>query len=83
MCWNSRLKSEYNVEIKLEILPYQCVRWILNEGLDPNTLNLTSESKRVRDLKGRNLIIFANNWGIKWAMEQNKGLELAEVGNAQ
>ena len=78
-----RLKSEYNVEIKLEILPYQCVRWILNEGLDPNTLNLTSESKRVRDLKGRNLIIFANNWGIKWAMEQNKGLELAEVGNAQ
>ena len=78
-----RLKSEYNVDIKLEILPYQCVRWILNEGLDPNTLNLTSESKRVRDLKGRNLIIFANSWGIKWATQQNPQLQLAEVGNVQ
>ena len=78
-----QVKSEFNVVMKLEIVPSQWVRWIHNEGLDPNMLNLTSESKRVRDLKGRNLIIFANNWGIKWAMEQNKGLELAEVGNAQ
>lgn len=75
-----RLKSEYNVDIKLDILPYQCVRWIENEGLDPNLLNLTSDSKRVKDLKGRSLIIFANNWGIKWATEQNKELLLAEVG---
>ncbi|MEF9919870.1 MAG: peptide chain release factor 3 [Erysipelotrichaceae bacterium] len=75
-----RLKSEYNVDIKLDILPYQSVRWIGNEGLDPNTLNLTSESKRVKDLKYRYLIIFANNWGIKWALEQNKGLILSEVG---
>ena len=78
-----RLKSEYNVDIKLDILPYQCVRWIENEGLDPNLLNLTSDSKRVKDLKGRNLIIFANNWGIKWATEQNKELVLAEVGTIQ
>ena len=78
-----RLKSEYNVDIKLEILPYQCVRWVLNEGLDMNTLNLTSESKRVRDLKGRNLIIFANNWGIKWATQQNPQLQLADVGNIE
>lgn len=78
-----RLKSEYNVEIKLEILPFQCVRWIDDQLLDPNTLNLTSDSKRVKDLKGRNLIIFMNNWGIKWATEQNKGLTLSEFGNAE
>ena len=78
-----RLKSEYNVDIKLEILPFQCVRWIDDQALDPNTLNLTSDSKRVRDLKGRNLIIFMNNWGIKWALEQNKGLTLSDVGTAE
>ncbi|MCQ5122769.1 peptide chain release factor 3, partial [Massilicoli timonensis] len=54
-----RLKSEYNVDINLDLLPFQCVRWIENEELDPNALNLTSESKRGKDLKGRNLIIFA------------------------
>lgn len=78
-----RLKSEYNVDIKLEILPFQCVRWIDDQALDPNTLNLTSDSKRARDLKGRNLIIFMNNWGIKWALEQNKGLTLSDVGTAE
>ena len=75
-----RLKSEYNVEIKLEILPYQCVRWIDDQTIDPHTLNLTSDSKRVKDLKGRNLIIFMNNWGIKWALDQNKNLSLSEFG---
>lgn len=78
-----RLKSEYNVDIKLEILPFQCVRWIDDQTLDPNTLNLTSDSKRVRDLKGRNLIIFMNNWGIKWALEQNRNLTLSDVGTAE
>lgn len=78
-----RLKSEYNVDIKLDLLPFQCVRWIENEEIDPNALNLTSESKRVKDLKGRNLIIFANNWGIKWALEQNQGLILTDIGTVE
>lgn len=78
-----RLKSEYNVDITLEILPYQCVRWIDDQSIDPNTLQLTGDSKRVRDLKGRNLIIFMNNWGIKWALEQNKNLILRDVGTVE
>ena len=76
-----RLKSEYNVDIKLEILPYQCVRWIDDQTLDPHTLNLTSDTKRLKDLKGRNLLLFMNNWGIKWASDQNKQLSLSEFGN--
>ena len=78
-----RLQSEYNVEIKLEILPYQCVRWIDDQTLDPHTLNLTSDTKRLKDLKGKNLLLFMNNWGIKWATEQNKSLSLSEFGNME
>lgn len=78
-----RLKSEYNVEIKMDILPYECVRWIEDQSLDPNTLNLNNDTKRVKDLKGRNLLIFRNNWGIKWAMDQNKNLVLNDVGNVE
>lgn len=76
-----RLKSEYNVEIKLDILPYQCVRWIEDQSIDPHTLNLTSDTKRLKDLKGKNLLLFMNNWGIKWASDQNKNLVLTEFGN--
>ena len=65
-----RLQSEYNVEIKLEILPYQCVRWIDDQTLDPHTLNLTSDTKRLKDLKGKNLLLFKmcirDSHGVEW-----------------
>ena len=30
-----RLKNEYNVDIHMERLPYEHIRWIENEDLDP------------------------------------------------
>ena len=32
-----RLENEYNVEIRLEKLPYEYIRWIENEDIDLNT----------------------------------------------
>ena len=75
-----RLKNEYNVDIHMDMLPYEHIRWIENEGLDPKTLNLTSDTKRIQDLKGNYLLIFANSWSINWALEHNEGLQLAEFG---
>lgn len=48
-----RLKNEYNVDIRMQTLPYEHIRWIENEDLDPKTLDLTSDTKRIEDLKGR------------------------------
>ncbi len=78
-----RLKSEYNVEIKMERLPYRYVRWIENEDIDPDKLNLTSDTKKVRDLKDRHLLIFQNDWGISWALDHNKGIILSGVGKTE
>jgi len=75
-----RLKNEYGVDIRMDGLPYQHIRWIENVGLDPKTLNLTSDTKRIQDLKGNHLLIFANEWSIRWAEEHNKGLLLSEFG---
>jgi peptide chain release factor 3 len=75
-----RLKNEYGVDIRMEGLPYQFIRWIENVGLDPKTLNLTSDTKRIQDLKGNHLLIFANEWSIRWAEDHNKGLMLSEFG---
>ncbi len=75
-----RLKNEYNVEIRMQTLPYSLIRWIENEDLDPKTLNLTSDTRRVEDLKERRLLLFTNSWSITWAEEHNAGLRLSEVG---
>ncbi|MGL5153021.1 MAG: peptide chain release factor 3 [Clostridium sp.] len=78
-----RLKNEYNVDIKMERLPFRYVRWIENEDVDMDKLNLTSDAKRVRDFKDRNILIFQNDWGINWALEHNKGLILSGVGKSE
>ncbi|MGG7178126.1 peptide chain release factor 3 [Clostridium paraputrificum] len=78
-----RLKHEYNTDIKMDRLPYRYVRWIENKDLNPDTLNLTSDTKKVKDLKDRNLLIFQNDWGISWALDHNKGIVLSGVGKTE
>lgn len=73
-----RLKNEYNVDIRMDRLPYQYIRWIGNEQLEPKTLSLTSDTKIIEDLKGKKLLIFVNSWGVSWALEHNTGLILEE-----
>ena len=75
-----RLKNEYNVDIKMERLPYKYVRWIEDTDIDLERLNLTSDTKIVKDLKDRDLLIFQSDWGISWALEHNKGLVLSDMG---
>jgi len=75
-----RLNNEYNVDIRLEKLPYEHIRWIENEDLDPKTLDLTSDTKRIEDLKGNKLLLFTSPWAITWAEQHNAALNLSEFG---
>ena len=73
-----RMENEYNVEVILNTLPFQFIRWIDNPEVDLKKLNLTSDTKKVQDTKGRFLLLFANEWSIRWALEHNEGLLLSE-----
>jgi peptide chain release factor 3 len=73
-----RLNSEYNVEINLEVLPYEHIRWVVNKDIDVKNIVGTSDMKRVRDLKGNPLLLFVNPWSVQMVLDRNKGLELAE-----
>ena len=75
-----RLENEYNVEIRMEDLPYEYIRWIENEDIDMNKLTGTSDMKKIQDLKGRPLLIWVNSWSIRMTEERNPGLVLAEFG---
>ena len=72
-----RFGKLYNVEIINQPLPYQYIRWV-KEGCDLSSLNLSSDTKKVQDLKGQHLLLFTNEWGVRWASEKNSGLELLE-----
>ncbi|MGI6093837.1 MAG: peptide chain release factor 3 [Lachnospiraceae bacterium] len=74
-----RLENEYNVEIRLENLPYEHIRWIANKDeVDVKHLTGTSDMKKVSDLKGNPLLLFINSWSIGMTLERNEGLKLEE-----
>ena len=73
-----RLESEYGVEIRMDPLPYEYIRWIENDGIDVAKLNITTDSKRVKDLKDRPLLLFTHEWSIRTVLERNEGLKLTE-----
>lgn len=74
-----RLENEYNVEIRLEPLPYEHIRWIENkESVDIKKIIGTSDMKKVTDLKGNPLLLFVNSWSIGMTLDRNDGLQLTE-----
>ena len=77
-----RLKSEYNVDIILENLPYEYIRWIENDEIDMDKISGTSDMKKIKDLKDRPLLLFAHEWSIRMTLERNEGLKLSEFGRS-
>ena len=75
-----RLESEYGVEIRMDRLPYEHIRWIENKEIDISKLSVTSDTKKIMDLKGNPLLLFVNSWSIKMVLERNKELVLSEFG---
>ena len=73
-----RLENEYNVEIRLENLPYEYIRWIENEEIDVAGLSVTSDTKKVKDLRDKPLLLFTHPWSIQTALDRNEGLVLSE-----
>ena len=67
-----RLENEYNVEIRLENLPYEHIRWIANkEQVDVAKISGTSDMKKVTDLKGNPLLLFVIR-RLAWSSDMKK-----------
>ena len=75
-----RMENEYNVDIRLEELPYEHIRWIENEDIDVMKITGTSDMKRIKDMKGNPLLLFINSWSVGMTLDRNEGLILSEFG---
>jgi len=81
-----RMKSEYGVDLHMEGLPYEYLRWISTEDGEPvkeDELILGSDTKLVEDYKGNQLLLFGSAWSINFTAERNKHLTLSEFGGAK
>ena len=68
------------MEIKLDTLPYEHIRWIENKDIDLSKLVGTSDMKKIKDLKGNPLLLFVNAWSVGMTLDRNEGLILSEFG---
>ena len=75
------VKTEYNAEIRRQQLNYRFVRWITKSPKPVDQLKLSSTCSLAQDSHDRDVILFENEWSIRWALENNEGLELAETAS--
>ena len=81
-----RLKNEYGVDLYVEGLPYEYLRWMEHEGDEPlkaEDLTLPNDAMLVEDYKGNQLLLFASLWSINWTADRNKNITLSEFGGAR
>ncbi len=81
-----RLKNEYGVDLYVEGLPYEYLRWVEHDGDEPlraDDLTLPNDAMLVEDYKGNQLLLFASLWSINWTAERNGQLTLSEFGGAK
>ena len=75
-----RMKSEYGVDLRMEGLPYEQLRFITAAPVaDLKDLNLSSDAELLEDYRGRSLLVFASQWSINYILKRNPGLELSET----
>ncbi|MBO5569259.1 MAG: peptide chain release factor 3 [Clostridia bacterium] len=76
-----RLKTEYQADIVMESQPFHYVRWVVKTPKPVEQLKLTSTSGRAKDHRGRDVLLFENEWSIRLACENNEGLELTDTAS--
>ena len=57
------------------------MRWVVKTPKPVEELKLSSTSSLAQDSHDRDVILFENEWSIRWALEHNEGLELAETAS--
>ncbi len=74
-----RMKNEYGVDLRMEMLPYEEIRLIDNCPVPYEDLNLGSDAELLEDYRGRMLLVFNSFWAIDFTCRRNPGLTLKEI----
>jgi peptide chain release factor 3 len=73
-----RLKAEYGAESRLEMLRWTIMRWWRKPGAEPDYQpDLPSDTTLATDTQGRNVVLFADEWGVRHFTKRHPDIELS------
>ena len=72
-----RMKNEYGVDLRMDMLPYEEIRLIDEYPGDLSDLNLGSDAELLEDYRGRSLLVFSSFWAIDFTCRRNPGLKVS------
>lgn len=74
-----RLKSEYNVDVRMEKLPFLHARWVEGSGFDPDFFERREDSRCLMDRDDLPVVLFKSDWSLRWAEENNKTIRFLKA----
>jgi peptide chain release factor 3 len=74
-----RLESEYGATSRLEAEPWKICRWIAKEPEGGEDLLLPQGCRRVQDLLGRPVLMFVDDFALRYFREKNADVDLTDL----
>ncbi len=71
-----RLRDEYSVETRLDVLPYECSAWLQDED---KPFKAPTTSLLARDRRGRRVVLFQSKYEKRLAAQQNPDHVLLDI----
>lgn len=75
-----RLEDEYNLQTKMQRLPYTVARWPRLDGKPTDAIKGTSVV--YRDLNDQTVVLVANEWDLRWLEKENPGVVFGSPFNS-
>lgn len=77
-----RLKDEYNLDAKLEKMPYSVARWP-KQNKKPYHGDLKGTFPRLVDMRGEPVVLLEKEWDLNWVQKENPNIEFSTLVSAQ
>jgi peptide chain release factor 3 len=74
-----RLEHEYGATGRLERIAARYPRWVTGPMEEIERIARDRGRMLLFDAKGNPLILFEDSWGLRWAVEREKGITFHEV----
>ncbi|MCJ2544032.1 peptide chain release factor 3 [Thermostichus vulcanus] len=74
-----RLEHEYNVETRLEMLPYTLARWVENGWEVLENIPSLFNTILVKDVQERPVLLFKNEWTLQQFVGSNPKIKLSKI----
>lgn len=76
-----RLNDEYQLDVRLDRLPYTAARWPVTKAGTPPTAPIQGGARIFYDDRERPVILLEKEWDLNWLKKENPELEFRITGN--